>query len=242
MKLDILAFGAHPDDVELSCGGTLIKHVQLGKKVGIVDLTQGELGTRGTVETRKKEAEEAQKIIGAAVRVNLMMEDGFFNPESKENLLKVIQAIRTYQPDVILANAIEDRHPDHSRGSQLLRKAAFLSGLRKVETFSEGQEQEPWRADQLYFYIQDRYIKPDFVVNISDFYKQKMDAVFAYSTQFNKEVSSNDNEPQTPISTPDFALFLEARAREMGRAAGFQFGEGFVAERTPGIETFNELK
>lgn len=240
MQLDILAFGAHPDDVELSCGGTLIKQVEEGKKIGLIDLTQGEMGTRGTAETRRTEAENARKILGAAVRENLKMPDGFVE-QNEESLLSVIRVLRKYRPETVLANAIHDRHPDHGRASNLLRRACFLSGLKKIETTVDGKQQEPWRPSKLYFYIQDRYIKPDFVVDISEYFDKKMDAVFAYNTQFKKENRPDDTEPDTPISTPDFAHFLEARAREFGRVAGFKFGEGFVAERLIGVRSLDDL-
>lgn len=226
MKLDILAFSAHPDDIELSCSGTLLKQIQLGYKAGIVDLTQGELGSRGTINTRYSEAKEASEILGLSARENLKMSDGFFEI-NEENKMKIVQAIRKYQPKTILANAISDRHPDHGRGSQLVSEACFLAGLRKIETQEDGKSQLPWRPESVYHYIQDHYIKPDFVVDISDVIQTKLASIKAYKTQF---FDPNSKEPQTPISGEDFLEFIIARAREYGRQIGTQFGEGFTTE------------
>jgi len=235
--LDILAFAAHPDDVELSCSGTLMKHIADGKKVGIIDLTEGELGSRGSVELRYQEAEAASKIMGLAVRDNLKIADGFFEI-NQENKLKIVKAIRTYQPKIVLANAVEDRHPDHGRAAQLVSEACFLAGLRKVETIVNGQLQEAYRPKVVYHYIQDRYIKPDFVVDMTPFIDRKMEAVKAYKSQF---YDPNSMEPQTPISGADFLGFIKARCNEFGRPIGAQYAEGFTVERTLGVENFFDL-
>jgi len=237
MKVDILAFAAHPDDIELSASGTLMNQIKLGHKVAIVDLTQGELGSRGTIETRYTEAEAANNIMGITTRVNLKMPDGFFE-NSKENKLKIIEIIRHFQPSVILANAVSDRHPDHGRGSQLVREAIFLSGLIKIETTFNGESQLPWRPKSTYFYIQDRYITPDFIVDISDVVNQKIEAIKAYKTQFfNPDLKA----PLTPISGEDFFDFLKGRWKEYGRTIGVEYGEGFTVERTPGIKDLTAL-
>ena len=235
MKLDIMAFGAHPDDVELSAAGTLINQVKLGHKCGIVDLTKGELGTRGTSDDRMKEAEIATQIMGIHVRENLGMSDGFFEND-KENQLKIIEVIRKYQPEIILCNAITDRHIDHGRGSKLVSDAAFLSGLVKIETKNNGNPQEAWRPKAVYHYIQDRFLSPDFVVDISNSIQTKVDAIMAYRSQF---YNPNSSEPETAISSKEFLEFLKGRWMEMGRPAGFQYAEGFTVERFPGI---NDLK
>lgn len=227
MKLDILAFSAHPDDIELSCAGTLINHIQQGYKVGIIDLTQGELGTRGSAAIRLEEATAAAEIMGLSVRENLKMKDGFFEL-SEVNKLKVVEAIRKYQPDIVLANAIRDRHPDHGRGGQLVSEACFLAGLVKVATSINGENQPPWRPKRVYHYIQDNYIEPDFVVDITDSMDTKTKAIKAYKTQFWDPKSS---EPKTPISGEDFILFLEARARQFGRSIQTTFAEGFTTEQ-----------
>lgn len=227
MKLDILAFAAHPDDVELSCGGTIIKHVKLGYKVGIVDLTQGELGSRGTAETRKVEATDSSKILGLSVRENLKMADGFFEI-SEENKLKIVQTIRKHQPKIVFANSIHDRHPDHGRASKLVSEACFLAGLAKIITTENGLSQKAWRPEVVYHYIQDHYIKPDFIVDVSDFIDLKIESVKAYKTQF---FDPNSSEPPTPISGEDFFEFLKARSREFGRLIKCEFGEGFTVEK-----------
>lgn len=238
LKLDLLAFAAHPDDVELAASGTMIKHQQLGYKTGIVDLTQGELGTRGSAELRKLEAEKASFILGLAVRENLEMADGFF-VHNEQNLVSIIQRIRKYQPELVLANAISDRHTDHGKGSKLVSDACFLAGLRKIETLDDtGAFQAPWRPKAVYHYIQDRYIKPDFVVDITPYFYQKVEAIKAFSSQFYSEEAT---EPETPISRPDFLDFIEGRAREMGREAGFTFAEGFTVERMPGVKDLFDL-
>ncbi|MCB0514601.1 MAG: bacillithiol biosynthesis deacetylase BshB1 [Chitinophagales bacterium] len=237
-KLDILAMGVHPDDVELGCAGTLLAQHALGKKCGIVDFTKGEMGTRGTPELRLKEAENAAKILQVEVRVNLEMEDVFFE-NSFENKQKVIQQIRYFQPDVVLINARHDRHPDHKRAADLANEACFLSGLTKIITLdAERKEQLPWRPRLVLHYIQDRWQNPDVVVDISDFMAQKMEAVKAFSSQFYNEESS---EPETYISSRAFFDNLYTRAAEMGRACGFAYAEGFVSSKTLGVKDITHL-
>lgn len=236
-KLDVLAFGAHPDDVELGAGGTLIRLIEQGKRVGIVDLTRGQLGSRGTVEDRASEAAESARIMGLHARENLGFEDGFFLNDRKHRE-SVIQMIRYFRPDMVLANAVADRHPDHAKGAELLNEAAFQSGLRTLRTEYKGEEQTHWRPRVVYHYIQDRYLKPDVVVDISDQFTKKIEAVRAFKTQF---YDPNSNEPDTPISSPQFIHFLEARAREMGRLIGTEFGEGFVTQRPPGVSDLTTL-
>jgi len=227
MKLDILAFSAHPDDVEISCGGTIIKQIQLGYSVGIVDLTQGELGTRGSAEIRLTESDQASKLLGLSARENLKMKDGFFE-HSEENKLKIVTAIRKYQPDIVIANSITDRHPDHGRGSKLVSDACFLAGLPKVKTFVDGNNQKAWRPKTIYHYIQDYYIKPDFIIDISDVINQKITCIKAFKTQF---WDSTSNEPSTPISGEDFFEFIRARSKEFGRLINTEYGEGFTVEK-----------
>jgi bacillithiol biosynthesis deacetylase BshB1 len=238
MKLDILAFAAHPDDIELAASGTLMKHIAMGKKVGIVDLTQGELGSRGTIETRYEEAANASEIMGLAVRVNLKMADGFFEINA-ENKNLIIEQIRRFQPEIILANAIKDRHPDHARAAKLVAEASFLAGLRKIETQWEGKSQEAYRAKALYHYIQDFHIEPDFVVDVSEFVERKMEAILAYKTQF---FDPNSSEPQTPISGKEFLDFVKARMVHFGRPIQANFAEGFTVERTIGVDNLFDLK
>lgn len=232
-KLDILAFAAHPDDAELACSGTLIKHIKQGYKVGIVDLTQGDLGTRGTIEIRNKEAQESAKIMGLTARENLKMADGFFE-ETPENLNKIIYALRKYQPDVVFANAVSDRHPDHGRGSHLVSRACFLAGLVKIDTFDNGQVQKPWRPKNIYHYIQYRYIKPDFVVDISDEWETKMAAIKAFKSQF---FDADSDEPETLIASSKFIEYIDARAKEFGSAIEVAYGEGFTTERPLAVNT-----
>lgn len=235
MKLDILAFGVHPDDVELGCSGTLLAAIAEGKKVGIIDLTRGELGTRGTVETRKTEAMKAAEILGVHTRENLGIADGFFQND-EATLRKVIQAIRKYQPEIILANAFEDRHPDHGRSSKLVADAAFLSGLRKIETSAGDKIQEAWKPSYVFHYIQDRFIEPSFVVDITAHFEKKMESVLAYSTQF---YNPNLDEPQTYISSGQFLETVKARALMMGKRIGVAYAEGFCSEKTIGIRSFD---
>lgn len=237
VKLDILAFGAHPDDVELSAAGTLLKQKSLGNSIGIIDLTAGELGTRGNAATRAAEAAEAALILGLSARENLGFADGFFIND-QEHQRAIIRIIRKYQPRVVLANALSDRHPDHGRAAELVARACFLSGLRRIETWLEDEVQEPWRPDQVFHYIQDRHAKPDFVVDITPFWEGKMKAIKAFTTQFH---NPDANEPQTPISGKDFIHFLEARAREMGRISGVEFAEGFHVQRAPMVHSLMDL-
>lgn len=236
-KVDILAFAAHPDDIELSASGTLMKHIAQGKTVGIVDLTRGELGSRGTIETRKEEAAHAAEIMGVSARVNLALKDGFFE-HNEENLLKIVEQIRYFKPEIVLANAVEDRHPDHGRASKLVSDACFLAGLVKVKTYFSSDKQEPHRPRLVLHYIQDRYIKPDILIDVTDFYDRKMEAILAYKTQF---FNPEQNGPQTPISGKDFLDFLTGRMSEMGRAIGVPFAEGFTCERTLGVNDLNHL-
>lgn len=237
MKLDILAFAAHPDDVELSASGTLMKHIARGKKVGIVDLTQGELGSRGTIETRYTEASDASRIMGIHYRENLKMRDGFFEM-SEENILKIIQQIRKTQPSIVLANAISDRHPDHGRASKLVSEACFYSGLVKIETELDRVKQVAHRPKVVYHYIQDRYLKPDFVVDVSEFVDAKIEAIKAFKTQF---YDPESNEPNTPISGKDFLDFIKSRMRELGRPIGADYAEGFKVERFLGVNDLFDL-
>lgn len=237
MKLDILAFGVHPDDVELGCAGTIMAAIDQGKKVGIVDLTRGELGTRGTPTTRTQEATAAAKIMGVDVRENLDMADGFFaNDEAHQR--KIIALIRKYQPDVILANAPEDRHPDHGRSAKLVSDAAFLSGLRKIETIHEGVTQNAWRPAYTFHYIQDRFIQPSFVIDITAYMERKMEAVLAYGTQF---TSTDTSEPQTYISSPQFLETVKARALMLGKRIGVGYAEGYITEKIIGFSNFDAI-
>jgi bacillithiol biosynthesis deacetylase BshB1 len=224
MKLDILVMAAHPDDAELSCAGTILKHIAAGKKVGIVDFTRGELGTRGTPEIRLQESTDATKILGLHARENLGIRDGFFRND-EETQLKLIEVIRKYQPDIVLANALEDRHPDHGKGTQLAIDACFLSGLRQIKT----GDLPAWRPVQVYHYIQDRYLEPDFVVDISANWDQKEAAIRAFKSQF---FDPNSAEPASYISSPDFLNFIQARAMEMGHKIGVKYGEGFQSQKT----------
>ncbi len=240
MKLDILAFGVHPDDVELSCAGVLLVEQKNGKKTGIIDLTEGELGTRGSAETRQKESAEAAKILGIGIRENLGMADGFFqNDEAHQR--KVITAIRTYQPDIILCNAPEDRHPDHGRSSKMVADAAFLSGLMKIETAFKDSVQQAWRPKYVLQYIQDRFLKPDFVVDITDVFDQKIEAIRAYRSQFHAEDNNEANEPQTYISTPDFLDSVIYRHKWFGKMIGVKYAEGFISEKMIGLKNFDAI-
>jgi bacillithiol biosynthesis deacetylase BshB1 len=236
-KLDILAFGAHPDDVELSAAGTLLKHIDLGKSVGIIDLTEGELGTRGTAQTRYIEAAHASDILGLTIRKNLQMPDGFFEHD-EFNIRKIVEVLRMYRPTVVLCNAVHDRHPDHARAAKLVSDACFMSGLRKVETLAEGIIQEPHRPKTVYHYIQDRFIKPDFVVDVSPYVHKKMAAIRAYTTQFYDPQSI---EPDTPISGKEFMDFIHANMQVHGRSIGVPFAEGFTTERCMGVRSFFDL-
>jgi len=237
MKADIIAFGVHPDDLELGCGGTLIAAIAEGKKVAVIDLTRGELGTRGSAEIRTKEAAAAAEALGVHARENLDMADGFFE-HNETNLRKVIVAIRKYQPTIVICSAIEDRHPDHGRSSKLISDAAFLSGLRKIETEWNGQPQESWRPAQVFHYIQDRYLKPDFVYDISSYFEQKMKAILCYTTQFN---TLDESEPHTYISNPDFIDVIRSRALMFGKRIGVNFAEGYITQKMIGITSFDNI-
>jgi N-acetylglucosamine malate deacetylase 1 len=237
MKLDILAIGSHPDDVELGCSGTIIKEIKRGKKVGVIDLTEGELGTRGTVETRYEEAAAAALVMGLSVRENLKMRDGFFKND-EEHQMEVIRIIRKYKPEIVLGNILEDRHPDHGRAGWMIYDACFLSGLQKIKTSDEGKEQEKWRPKILLHYIQDRFYEPDLIVDISEVWEQRLEAIKAYKTQFH---NPGLDEPQTYISSPEFMESLSARARDLGKRIGVKYGEGFVSRKNVGIANFDAL-
>jgi bacillithiol biosynthesis deacetylase BshB1 len=238
MKVDILAFGAHPDDVELGCGGTLAKEVSLGKKVAIIDLTRGELGTRGSVPIRDAEAQKGTEALGVVLRENLNFRDGFFvNDEAHQ--LEIIKMIRKYQPEMVLCNAIKDRHIDHGKGSKLVSDACFLAGLTKIQTEYNGQAQVAWRPKRVYHYIQWENIEPDFAVDISGFMDQKVAAVQAYSSQF---FNPNTNEPETPISSVNFIDSITYRARDLGRLIGVEHAEGFTVERCLAVNSLADLK
>ncbi|WP_343636787.1 bacillithiol biosynthesis deacetylase BshB1 [Fluviicola sp.] len=237
-QIDILAIGAHPDDVELSAAGTLLKHRAMGYSTGIIDLTQGELGSRGTKETRKEEAAAAARILGLTERVNLQMADGFFE-HSEENLRLIIEQIRRFKPEIVLMNAVSDRHPDHGKGSKLASEACFLAGLRRIETTWNGEAQEAHRPKFVYHYIQDRYLQPDFVIDVTDFVEQKFDSIKAYKTQFWDPASS---EPKTPISGEEFFEFLRGRMAEFGRSIGARYAEGYTVERIIGVDSLFQLR
>lgn len=237
MKLDILAFGAHPDDVELACAGTILKEIALGKKVGIVDLTRGELGTRGSAEIRDREAINAAKILGVSVRENLEMRDGFFVNDEKHQL-EIIKMIRKYQPEIVLCNAIDDRHIDHAKGSKLVSDACFLSGLIKIETIVKGEKQAAWRPKLVYHYIQWKNIEPDFVVDITGFTDKKIEAISAYGSQF---YDANSNEPESPITSKNFFESLNYRSRDLGRLVGVEHAEGFTVERYLAVNSLGDL-
>jgi N-acetylglucosamine malate deacetylase 1 len=236
-KLDILAFGVHPDDVELGCSGTILASVAEGKKVGIVDLTQGELGTRGSAEIRRVEAAAAAKVLRATVRENLEMTDGFFQNDEKHQR-KVIEVIRKYRPEIVLCNAIEDRHPDHGRSAKLVEDAAFLSGLRKIETSANGEKQEAWRPKYIFHYLQDRFLQPHFIFDVSDFFDQKLESILCYQTQF---FNPDLDEPQTYISSPAFFEGIRARAMMLGKRIGVQYAEGYITKKMIGVNTFDSF-
>ncbi len=237
MKIDILAIAAHPDDVELSCAGTLLTHAALGKSIGVVDLTRGELGTRGTPQLRQQEADSASAILKLQVRENLGLPDGFFE-NRKEYQLAVIAAIRRYQPDIILTNAIRDRHSDHGRAAELVRESCFLSGLVKIETLDKGIAQQAWRPKAVYHFIQDYYIEPDLVVDISAHWETKVAAIKAFKSQF---FDADSTEPITHISKPEFLDFIKARALEFGHRIGTTYGEGFTINRTLGVKNLFDV-
>ncbi len=237
MKLDVLVFAVHPDDAELGCSGTILKHIAEGKKVGIVDFTRGELGTRGTAETRDEEAKESAAILCLHARENLCFKDGFFKNDETHQL-QVIKMVRKYQPEIILTNALHDRHPDHGRAGDLANDAIFLSGLIKVETYLDGVKQEAWRPRLILQYIQDRYIKPDIIIDISDFIDQKTASIRAFKTQFD---SPDSKEPQTYISSPEFLEAVIGRSREFGKSIGTKYGEGFTSRKLLGVDSLFSL-
>ncbi|MEO1013284.1 MAG: bacillithiol biosynthesis deacetylase BshB1 [Bacteroidota bacterium] len=239
MKLDILVFGAHPDDAELGAGATIAKEVTFGKKVGIIDLTRGELGTRGSAEIRSREAAEAARILGISVRENLEFEDGFF-VNDRRHQLSVIRMIRKYRPDIVFCNAVDDRHIDHAKGSKLVSDSCFLSGLVKVDTKFDGDEkwQEPWRPKQVYHFIQWKNLEPDFAVDVTGYIQKKNEAILAYSSQFHDPGSK---EPETPISSKNFLDSVAYRARDLGRLIGVEYAEGFTVERVLAISRLDSL-
>ena len=237
IKVDILAIGAHPDDVELGCGGTLAKLISEGKTIAIVDLTQGELGTRGSNVTRAEEAATASKILGISDRVNLKMKDGFLL-NSEESQIQIVKMIRKYQPEIVFANSIDDRHPDHAKAAKLVSDACFLSGLVKIETSLENLSQKPWRPKQIFNYIQWKHITPDFVVDISEFMFKKIEACLAYKTQF---YDPNSTEPMTPIASKDFLESLTYRAQDLGRLSGVDYAEGFTTEKLIALKNFDGI-
>lgn len=237
VKLDVMAMAAHPDDAELGCGGTLILQAEKGWKTGIVDLTQGELGTRGTAQTRQEEARAAAKVMGLSVRENLKLPDGFFD-NSKESRLRLIRVIRKYRPEIVLANAPEDRHPDHGRAATLIYDSCFLAGLRKIETELDGREQEAWRPKQIFHFIQDRYLDPDFIVDISSVIERKKEAIRSFKTQF---MADKADTLQTYISTPAFFDSLIHRCELHGRMIGVPYGEGFISAKKLGVSQLGDL-
>lgn len=238
MKLDILAFGAHPDDVEIGCSATIAKEISLGKKVGIIDLTRGELGTRGSADLRDEESARAKEILGVHIRENLGFADGFFINDKKHQL-ELIKMVRKYQPEIVLCNAIDDRHIDHSKGSKLVSDACFLSGLVKIETELGGVKQEKWRPKQVYHYIQWKNIEPDFVVDVTGFMDKKMASVKAYSSQL---FNPKSNEPETPIASKNFIESITYRASDLGRLIGVEYAEGFTVERHVAVDSLDKLK
>jgi bacillithiol biosynthesis deacetylase BshB1 len=237
MKLDILVFAAHPDDAELSCSGTIAAHVAAGYRCGIVDFTQGEMGTRGTPELRMQEAAQSSEILGLSVRKNLGFEDiKFINDWSHQ--LEVIKMIRKYQPEIVLSNAVKDRHPDHAKAAELVQQAFFKAGLQKIHTTLDGSAQQAYRPRKLYNYIQTDYIEPDFVVDISDYWEHKYNSIMAFKSQFH---DPNSKEPKTFISSPEFLNFIQARASEFGHRIGVKYGEGFTSSVTPGVKDITSL-
>lgn len=238
MKIDILAIGIHPDDVELSSSGTLLRHAALGKTFGLLDLSRGELGTRGTPEIRRQEAENAAQILGAAFRESLDVPDGLFT-HHPDHWMPIIKVLRRYRPDIVLCNAPDDRHPDHGRAGKMVADACFYAGLGKIETFDdEGIRQEKWRPNAVYHYIQDKQLEPDFVVDVTPWFRRKMEAILAFRSQF---YDPSGAEPNTPISGKDFMDFMEAKARVFGRPIGVEFAEGFICSRTPGVGNLFDL-
>lgn len=238
MKLDILVFAVHPDDAELGCSGTLLKHIADGKKVGIIDFTRGELGTRGSAEIRDTEAADSAKILGLHVRENLKLRDGFFKND-EQHQLELIKMVRKYQPEIVLTNALHDRHPDHGRAGDLANDAIFLSGLRRIETQLDGVAQTAWRPRLVLQYIQDRYIEPDVIIDITDFMETKLVAIRAFKTQFD---SPDNKEPQTYISSPEFLEAVISRAREFGKSVGATYAEGFTSRKLLGVDSLFNLR
>lgn len=237
MKADILAIGAHPDDVELGCGGTVAKLISQGKTVAVLDLTQGELGTRGTNITRAAEAAESSRILGISARENLGMPDGFLE-NTRDYQMQIVRMIRKYRPEIVLANAIDDRHPDHAKAAKLVSDACFLSGLIKIETMLDGETQEAWRPKQIFHYIQWKHITPDFVIDITEFMDKKIEACQAFKTQF---YDPESDEPMTPITTKDFLESLTYRAQDLGRLSGVTYAEGFTTEKLLAFENFDGI-
>lgn len=239
-KVDILVFAAHPDDAELGCSGTILNQIHKGNKVAIVDLTKGELGSRGTAEIRSQESAASTKILGLTARMNAEFADGFFESD-KEHCLKLVEYIRFFQPEIVLCNAIHDRHPDHGNGSVLASRACFLAGLIKIETTWMGENQLAWRPKNVYHYIQDRYIQPDFVVDISNHWEEKMNCILAFKSQFYNPETNLNGEPQTYISGKGFLQSVESRAREFGHSIGVEYGEGFTKEKQLGVNDIFDL-
>ena len=237
MKLDILAIGAHPDDVELSCAGTIAKEISRGKKVGILDLTRGELGTRGTAEIRDQEATVAAQVLGVEVRENLEFSDAFFTNNASHQM-EIIKMIRKYQPEIVLCNAVDDRHIDHGKAAKLISDACFLSGLRKIETIMNGENQPAWRPKHVFHYIQWKNLKPDFVVDITGFLDKKIDSVKAYRSQF---YSEDNKEPETPISSSNFLDSITYRAQDMGRLINTEHAEGYNVDRYVAVDSVFDL-
>jgi len=239
IKLDILVLPVHPDDAELGCAGVILKHVAMGKKVGIADITRGELGTRGSAEIRAKEADTAAKILGITVRENLELPDGFFQ-NTPEYQMKVIEVIRKYRPEIVITNAYHDRHPDHGRASGLVEASAFLAGLRKIETTFDGKPQEAWRPNMLLHFIQDRYIEPDIVIDVTEYWDKKIESINAYGSQFHNPEWKG--EPQTYISSPEFIRIIEGRAMEFGKSIQAKYAEGFTSRKILGVDNLFCLK
>ncbi|WP_431198963.1 bacillithiol biosynthesis deacetylase BshB1 [Mucilaginibacter sp. P19] len=240
LKLDILVLSVHPDDAELGCSGTILKHIALGYKVGIVDLTRGELGTRGSAEIRKQEAAAAAEILGLAVRENLGLPDAFFE-NTREHQVKVIEAIRKFRPSIVITNAYHDRHPDHGRANELVEASAFLAGLRKIETFDiDGSPQEAWRPDMVLHFIQDNYITPDILIDVTEHWDKKIESINAYGSQFYNP--SWEEEPQTYISTSNFIEIVTGRAREFGKSIQVKYAEGFTSRKILGVDNLFNLK
>lgn len=237
MKIDILAVGVHPDDVELSCSGTLLKHIAMGKTAGILDLTRGELGTRGNAELRSKEASDSANILGVKFRTQLEFKDGFFAHDNG-HMLQVVEQIRRYRPEIVLCNAVSDRHPDHGRSAKLVAEACFYSGLAKIATKFEGIDQPAWRPKAVYHYIQDNYIEPDFVIDVSEHIEKKRASIMAFSSQF---YDPKSKEPQTPISSKEFLDYIESKMSLWGRSIGKRYAEGFTKTRIPGINSLFDL-